>query len=171
MGATFAVSLPQRATVVIMRRSGWGKSFILPGAERYLRGGMGSQMPYIDDCNSIGTSARVFNMATSPISTTLQKFGLPVAPHKTQWASPEAPFCALELWWLPSGVITPRPAMTRRLRRDLERFLLVGGVQRSGFRSLVQSFCLLRRGLSRFSIPFLNSSGDKSSKVILRAFV
>lgn len=127
MGASFAVNLAQRATLAILQRSGVCKSLVERGAARQLRGGMGTQVPYIDDCNSVGTSASGVNEATRRIMATLEKHGLPVTPKKTQWADDTSPACALGLWWWQSGILSPRPAMVRRLRRETERILLRKG--------------------------------------------
>lgn len=113
MGASFAVNIAQRATLSIMKRVGIGKVLVERGATRELRGGMGTQLPYIDDCNSVGTSASGVNEATRRIISSLKKHGLPVAPQKTQWADSSSPACALGLWWWQSGVLSPRPAMVR----------------------------------------------------------
>lgn len=108
MGATFAVSLAQRAALAIMTRAGLGKALILPGERREFRGSMGAQMPYIDDCNSVGTSATGVNEATKRIIAVLHKHGLQVAEKKTQWAGYGLPECALGLWWCPTGILTTR---------------------------------------------------------------
>lgn len=164
MGTTFAVSLAQRATVAIMRRAGLCKSMVVSGAVRTLRGGMGSQMPYIDDCNSVGTSAAGVNKATERVIEELDRAGLPVAPKKTHWAGSGAPGSALGLWWWPEGILTPRPAMVRRLRCGSEKILRAGGGPTSQVQRLVGSWvwcCLLRCGaLSIMSALFEICSSD-----------
>ena len=91
----------------------------MPGADRMMRGGIGSQMPYIADFNIVGISAKGVNSATSRTITALEGAGLPTAAAKTQSAdtSNSQPAAALGLWWWPEGVLTPRPAMIRRLRK------------------------------------------------------
>lgn len=107
-------------------------------------------MPYIDDCNSVGTSDSGVNKATEELGAALASHGLPIAEHKTQWASASGrPASALGLWWWPSGVLTPRPAMVRRLRWQTERVISRRGAQVCELRSLIGAWvwcCLLRRG-------------------------
>ena len=64
MGATFSVSLAQRATMVLINRAGLGKALDMNGFSRELDGGMGTQTSYIYNCNSIETNADGVNEAT-----------------------------------------------------------------------------------------------------------
>lgn len=56
-----------------------------------LHGDFGHQMPYIDDCNSVGTTMNGVKEAIRRIIHSLGKFGLPISPKKTRFAVPSAP--------------------------------------------------------------------------------
>lgn len=150
MGATFAVQLSQAASLALVRRAGLGNRRVDSASDRTLCGGFGSQLTYIDDCNSVGTSLTGVNEATRRIIHTLEHHGLPTAEKKLQWAQEDTTAAALGLWWWPDGVLTVKPEMASRLKAMTEALLARGYATAPDMRHVLGCWtwaCLLRRGL------------------------
>lgn len=116
MGATFAVNIAQHVAVAAVRRSGFGRSLLMPGSALEITGGSGRQIVYIDDIICVGTNRRRENEASSRISKALQRVGLPTSTKKAQTAHPVDPSTSLGLWWMQQGVITVKPSLLRKLQ-------------------------------------------------------
>lgn len=132
------------------QKSRVGAPLVTRAADPELRGGIGTQLHYIDDINAIGTSRSGVNKVTERMVETQKQYHLPIEPAKLQFAAHKEPSLALGLWWWPEGIVTVRPAMARRLFSQTTALLKKGWVRPKELRRLLGCWtwaCLLRRGL------------------------
>lgn len=150
MGATFAVNIAQHVSLAIVRRAGLGRTVLDTSSSRSITGGVGRQLVYIDDISAVGTSLRGVNKVTDRIVSALTAANLPTEPRKLQRASATTPSEALGLWWWGNGVLTVKPALSRKLRVHTEAIISRGRCSPQEMRRLCGLWvwaCLLRRGL------------------------
>lgn len=151
MGAKFSVALAQSISVSILRRANLSPPTPFSSTtDVTVPGGTGLQIPYIDDLNSVSTSADGANEATRRTCEALRNAGLPVEEKKTVWAGAGGPAEALGLWWWREGVITVKATAARRLLADTERVLNNGFATPHDMQRLIGLWvwpCLLRRPL------------------------
>lgn len=166
MGATLAVGLAQTVSMAILSRAALARPPLTRNEiDVKIRNGEGSQIVYIDDFTTIGTSCAQVNEATKKIIEVLKQCHLPVEAGKTTWACGGVPGVALGLWWWQEGVLTVKPSMMRKLWDDTTAVLSRNRASPHQMQSLLGKWtwaCLLRRPvLSLFESVYRFCSRDK----------
>lgn len=105
MGATFAVALAQKLSIAIIHRSGLGRNLFHMSRDNAICASHGTIVLYLDDFSAVGTDRHGVNRGIDRIEQTLQRYNLPPAANKRQYAH-GAPNEGLGMWWWPSGVLT-----------------------------------------------------------------